>query len=101
MTTHRNVVFNAQTYREWIELAGDDVVLGVAPLFHITGLIGHIAISAAGRRAAGADVHRFDPSRHDRHDPRASGRRFTVGSITVFIALMNAPNAEQGRAGQR
>ena len=45
MNTHRNVVFNAQTYRDWIELAGDDVVLGVAPLFHITGLIAHIAIA--------------------------------------------------------
>ncbi len=45
MTTHRNVVFNAQTYRDWVGLSGDDVVLGVAPLFHITGLIGHIAIA--------------------------------------------------------
>src|SRR4051794_1323437 len=45
MNTHGNVVFNAQVYRDWIELGEDDVVLGVAPLFHITGLIGHIAVS--------------------------------------------------------
>ena len=43
MTTHGNVVFNAQSYREWCRLGPDDVVLGVAPLFHITGLIGHVA----------------------------------------------------------
>src|SRR5436309_3098708 len=45
MNTHGNVVFNAQTYRDWMSLGEDDVVLGVAPLFHITGLIGHIALS--------------------------------------------------------
>ncbi|MHB1786750.1 MAG: AMP-binding protein, partial [Acidimicrobiales bacterium] len=45
MTTHRNIVFNAQSYRDWISLGPDDTVLGVAPLFHITGLIGHIAVA--------------------------------------------------------
>ena len=39
MNTHRNVVFNSQAYRQWCGLGPDDVVLGVAPLFHITGLI--------------------------------------------------------------
>ena len=37
MNTHRNVVFNARTYRDWIQLGPEDSVLGVAPLFHITG----------------------------------------------------------------
>jgi long-chain acyl-CoA synthetase len=93
MNTHGNVVFNSQAYREWCNLTADDVVLGVAPLFHITGLI-------AGVTAAlllGAPLvlfHRFEPSlaidviREERPT-------FTVGSITVFIALMNAPNAER------
>ena len=39
MNSHRNVVFNSQAYRQWCRLGPDDVVLGVAPLFHITGLI--------------------------------------------------------------
>src|SRR4051812_20041535 len=43
--THGNVVFNAQTYRDWIGLGAGDVVLGVAPLFHITGLIAHMAVA--------------------------------------------------------
>ncbi|GAA3245939.1 long-chain fatty acid--CoA ligase [Pseudonocardia petroleophila] len=93
MTTHRNVVFNAQTYRDWVGLSSDDVVLGVAPLFHITGLIAHIAISLL----IGAPLvlmYRLDPAVtiETIRDERAT---FTVGSITVFIALMNSPAAEK------
>ncbi|WP_214403130.1 class I adenylate-forming enzyme family protein [Pseudonocardia lacus] len=95
MTTHRNVVFNAQTYRDWIGIGPDDVVLGIAPLFHITGLVGHIAISLL----TGAPLvlmHRLDPAL-TLDVAEAEGATFTVGSITVFIALMNAPNAEKSK----
>jgi long-chain acyl-CoA synthetase len=91
MTTHRNVVFNARTYRDWIGLGRDDVVLGVAPLFHITGLIGHVAVSLL----VGAPLvlmYRLDP-RVTLETVAAEKATFTVGSITVFIALMNAPDA--------
>jgi long-chain acyl-CoA synthetase len=93
MTTHRNVVFNAQTYRDWIGIGPNDVVLGVAPLFHITGLIGHIAISLL----SGAPLvlmYRLDPALTIQavHAEQAT---FTVGSITVFIALMNVPDADR------
>ncbi|HLU56480.1 MAG TPA: long-chain fatty acid--CoA ligase [Pseudonocardia sp.] len=93
MNTHRNVVFNSQAYRQWCHLTPDDVVLGVAPLFHITGLIAGVTTALL----LGAPLvlfHRFEPSlaidviREERPT-------FTVGSITVFIALMNAPNAER------
>jgi long-chain acyl-CoA synthetase len=92
MNTHGNVVFNAQAYRDWIGLGSDDVVLGVAPLFHITGLIGHLAVAML----TGMPVvltYRFEPDATlelmERH-----GVTFTVGSITVFIAMMNAPSAD-------
>jgi long-chain acyl-CoA synthetase len=92
MNTHGNVVFNSQAYREWCGLSGNDVILGVAPLFHITGLIAHVTTALL----LGAPLvlfHRFEPSLGidviKEHQPT-----FTVGSITVFIALMNAPNAE-------
>jgi long-chain acyl-CoA synthetase len=93
MNTHGNVVFNSQAYREWCHLGADDVVLGVAPLFHITGLIAHVTVSLL----LGAPLvlfHRFEPSLaiETIHEHRPT---FTVGSITVFIALMNAPNAER------
>jgi long-chain acyl-CoA synthetase len=91
--THANVVFNAQAYRQWCGLDGDTVVLGVAPLFHITGLIAHVAISLL----LGAPLvlfHRFEPSLAVEviRDQRPT---FTVGSITVFIALMNAPGVRR------
>lgn len=90
MTTHRNVVFNAQTYRDWIHIGPQDVVLGVAPLFHITGLIGHIAISLL----SGAPLvlmYRFDPALTI-DTAQAEEATFTIGAITVFIALMNVPD---------
>ncbi len=96
MTTHRNVVFNAQTYRDWVGVDADDVILGVAPLFHITGLIAHIALA----ELTGAPLvlmYRMDPA-----DTIATIARekatFTVGSITVFIALMNVPDATRRRS---
>jgi len=92
MNTHGNVVFNSQAYREWCGLSSSDVILGVAPLFHITGLIAHVT-SALFLAAPLVLFHRFEPSLGidviKEHQPT-----FTVGSITVFIALMNAPNAE-------
>ncbi len=95
MTTHRNVVFNAQTYRDWIGLGAGDVVLGIAPLFHITGLIGHIAVALL----VGAPLvltYRLDPALTI-DTVEAERATFTVGSITVFIALMNAPNADRAK----
>jgi len=97
MNTHRNVVFNSQVYRSWCRLGSDDVVLGVAPLFHITGLIAHVTISLL----LGAPLvlfHRFEPSMAI-ETIREQRPSFTVGSITVFIALMNAPNATRDALG--
>ena len=93
MTTHGNVVFNARTYRDWVGLTSDDVVLGVAPLFHVTGLVAHIAVSLL----VGAPLvlmYRLDPA-VTIETIHAEQATFTVGSITVFIALMNAPNADR------
>jgi long-chain acyl-CoA synthetase len=93
MNSHANVVFNAQAYRDWVGLSDADVGLGVAPLFHITGLVGHVALGLL----AGMPMvlsYRFDAATTlelmERH-----GVSFTVASITVFIALMNAPGAEE------
>ena len=93
MNSHGNVVFNSQAYRQWCGLGPGDVVLGVAPMFHITGLIAGVTTSLL----LGAPLvlaYRFEPSvmLETIRDERAT---FTVGSITVFIALMNAPDAER------
>ncbi|MBV9047546.1 MAG: long-chain fatty acid--CoA ligase [Solirubrobacterales bacterium] len=93
MNSHANVLFNSQVYRDWIGLGEDDVIFGVAPFFHITGLIGHIGVGML----VGIPIvmtYRFDADVTleliERH-----GVTFTVGSITVFIALMNAKTADQ------
>ena len=93
MNTHGNVVFNSQVYRQWCRLGPDDAVLGVAPLFHITGLIAGVTLALL----LGAPLvlaYRFEPSVAI-DTIREERPTFTVGSITVFIALMNAPNAER------
>ena len=91
MNTHGNVAFNAQVYRDWITLGEGEPILGVAPLFHITGLIGHIgaAFMCAAPLVLACRVEpgvMLDTLRE--HRPA-----FTIGAITVFIALMNHPNA--------
>ncbi|EHP40839.1 long-chain-fatty-acid--CoA ligase [Cupriavidus basilensis OR16] len=91
MNTHGNVAFNAQVYRDWIGLREGGPILGVAPLFHITGLVGHVA--AAFICAAPLVLAcRFEPGvvLEAIRDRRVE---FTIGSITVFIALMNHPEA--------
>ncbi len=91
--THGNVVFNSEAYRAWCGLDERTVVLGVAPLFHITGLIAHITVSLL----LGAPLvlfHRFEPSLAV-EVIREQRPTFTVGSITVFIALMNAPGVQR------
>jgi long-chain acyl-CoA synthetase len=93
MTTHRNIVFNSQSYRDWVGLSSEDVILGVAPLFHITGLIGHITVSFL-LPATLVLAYRFDPQVIVEAIKRQQAT-FTVGSITVFIALMNTPDASQ------
>jgi long-chain acyl-CoA synthetase len=93
MNTHRNIVFNAQTYRDWIRLGREDSIFGVAPLFHITGVVGHMAIALL-LPAPLVLAYRFEPGvvvdAIREHRPT-----FSIGSITVFIAMMNAPNADR------
>src|SRR3989440_1424639 len=90
MNTHANVVFNATFYQQWMQLDSNDVVIGVAPFFHITGLIAHLAVAAL----VGMPIimfYRFDPAETLRLTEKWRGS-FTVAAITVFIALLNHPD---------
>src|SRR5712691_440827 len=93
MATHANVAYNAEVYRVWMNLGDDDRVLGVAPLFHITGMVAHIAVALL----VGIPLilyYRFDPAQTiqmiDRWRPT-----MTVGAITAFLAMMHHPDAER------
>ena len=92
MNTHGNVSFNAQALRAWAGLTTNDVVLGVAPLFHVTGLIAHIAVSflvpmelvLAYRFDTGVVVDAL----------RERRPTFTVAALPVYIALADTPGVE-------
>jgi long-chain acyl-CoA synthetase len=89
MSTHQNLAYNANVYRVWMQLDTRDVILGVAPLFHITGMVAHIAVAAVARCPVVLG-YRFDAA-----ETVALMMRWrptmTVASITVYLALMNHP----------
>ena len=89
INTHANVVFACRFYEVWANLHQPDVILGIAPLFHITGLVAHMgpAITTGAALVLG---YRFDVNLIadliELYRPT-----FTIGAITAFIALMTDP----------
>lgn len=89
MNTHGNVVFNSEVYRHCWKLTPSDVMLGVAPFFHVTGMVGHIGTCVASGTPL-VLYYRFDPKTTLQMIERWKAT-CTIGAITVFIALMNDP----------
>jgi len=89
MNTHGNVVFNSEVYRHCWKLTPSDIMLGVAPFFHVTGMVGHIGTSIASGTPL-VLFYRFDPKTTFQMIERWKAT-CTIGAITVFIALMNDP----------
>ena len=90
MNTHGNIAFSSRVYQAMMRIEDSDVVLGVAPLFHVTGEVAHTGIAAL----AGIPLvlaYRFDP-----HETLRLIERWrvtmTVAAITVYIAWMNTPD---------
>lgn len=88
-TTHGNLVHNAEVYRVWPPLTDGDVVLGLAPLFHITGMVAGMAVAFAGLPLV--LFHRFDAGECLRLIERWRAT-FTVAAVTAFLALLDAPD---------
>ncbi|OGP80286.1 MAG: acyl-CoA synthetase [Deltaproteobacteria bacterium RBG_16_49_23] len=89
MNTHGNVAFNSEVYRHCWKLTPSDTMLGVAPFFHVTGMVGHIGTCIA----SGTPLilfYRFDPKTTFQMIEKWKAT-CTIGAITVFIALMNDP----------
>ena len=93
--THGNFAFNGQSTARQYPLDAGDRVLGLAPLFHITGLVTHIAMPWALQGPV-ALVYRFEPSvvldALVEHRPD-----WVVSAITAYIALMNNPDCTSER----
>lgn len=91
MNSHANVVYNTQVYRDWISLPDGVGVLGVAPLFHITGIVGHLLIAMLTASPVTL-AFRFDAGvMLDAAAERRPG--FTVAAITALMAMMNHADA--------
>lgn len=93
MNTHGNIAFNSLVYRAFLRMTTDDVILAVAPLFHVTGEVAHLAIAAH----MGIPVilyYRFDAGETLRLIEHRKAT-MTVAAITVYIALMNHPDIKK------
>ncbi|HUQ93405.1 MAG TPA: AMP-binding protein [Bryobacteraceae bacterium] len=89
---HSSLAFNAEVYRVWMEIGPDDVILGLAPLFHITGLVAYLALSFR----TGIPLilfHRFDVTTALYLAKKWRGT-MTVAAITAYIALMNCEDEQ-------
>jgi long-chain acyl-CoA synthetase len=94
MNTHGNLVFNACVFRDWTGLRASDGNICMAPVFHITGLVAHVATGLL----VGCPLiltHRFHPDVF-LEAVRRERPAFTIGAITAFISLMNAGSIQAG-----
>ncbi|MZE79000.1 AMP-binding protein, partial [Streptomyces sp. SID5475] len=90
MNTHGNIAHNAERMRAGAGLGDGVRVFGLAPLFHITGMVVQVATCIAGagtlalayRFEAGVVLDAFAEHRPD----------FTVGPSTAFMALAAHPS---------
>jgi len=91
MNTHGNIVFAAEAgYKFFCNIGASDVVMGAAPLFHVTGTIGHLAITSL----VGAPLvifYRFDAAEVLRLIEKWKVTNI-VAAITFFIALLEHPD---------
>jgi long-chain acyl-CoA synthetase len=90
MNLHSAMVHSSTMYSSWWDLQPQrDVVVGLAPVFHITGIIAGFGAHIV----SGAPIvllHRFDAEQTLRAIDRNRGT-FMVAASTAFIALSNHP----------
>lgn len=90
IVTHAAIVHNAEAMRDWGALGEGDVTVAMAPLFHITGLVCHLATSWASATPL-LLMHRFDPGEFLRLVERWRGT-YVIGPLTAFISLLEHPD---------
>lgn len=92
--THANLAFNAQVYRDWTGLTPGEPILALAPIFHVTGLVGGVVLAML-TAAPLVLTHRIDPGviaeAARRHRPA-----FCAAVITAYIALADSPDVTAG-----
>ncbi|MYM18492.1 AMP-binding protein [Brevibacterium sp. 5221] len=86
--THGNLAFDAEVFEALTGLRPGQPILGVAPLFHITGMVAHLMLGIRGAHPI-ALTHRFHPKAM-LQAARAHRPVFTIGAITALMALADA-----------
>lgn len=90
MVAHSSVLFNAMSYERGCGLGREDCILAIAPLFHITGAIGHLA-TAVYLGVPMVLLHRFHPAEAIRQT-FARKATFTIGALTALVAMLDHPD---------
>lgn len=94
MNLHGAMVHSSTMYTAWWDLQPErDVVVGLAPVFHITGIIAGLGVHVL----SGAPLvlmHRFDAGQTLRAIEQHRGT-FMIAASTAFIALSNHPDLER------
>lgn len=91
MNTHANVAAATWMYLEAMHMNPEDKCICMAPLFHVSGLVGHMGISfTAGMSQVLA--YRFVPTLVARTIQECR-TTYTIASITAFTALMGDDQA--------
>lgn len=86
LVRHRHLAFTTEVYRQWMHVDDGDVILGAAPLSHITGLVAGLTLSLAsgaplvlaGRFSAPVTLGLIERRR----------ATFCVAAITAYRAMM-------------
>ncbi|MCL3816963.1 class I adenylate-forming enzyme family protein [Aeromicrobium wangtongii] len=93
MCSHANVLSVTSTYGSWVGLEAGDVVLAMAPLFHITGAVVNAAVAL---------LHDTTLVFANRFHPEVALEAFaehgvttTIGSITAYSAMSAVPWADR------
>ena len=92
VSTHAQLAYSADVYRVWCGVAADDTIVAIAPLVHVTGIVGYIALALAAS-ATLVLTYRFTPQAF-RDAVRTHRAGFTIGPTTAFIALTAAADVE-------
>ena len=90
IVTHAALIHNGEAMSAWGELGPGDVTVAMAPLFHITGLVCHLATARASATPL-LLMHRFEPAEFLRLVERWRGT-YVIGPLTAFIALLEHPD---------
>ncbi|MGW0042383.1 class I adenylate-forming enzyme family protein [Rhodococcus sp. NPDC003348] len=83
--SHANLTFSTQMYRAWTGVGPGEPILALAPVFHVTGLVGAVTLAMLLRSPV-VLTHRIHPGviadAIREHRPV-----FAVAAITAYIAL--------------